>query len=149
MYENKRLFNTKFFIINSKITDLCSCPRSAELIYIYIHAHASSCLLESGVKWHTPISTLNRMHNTPIHLWAQSELKRRHTHTHTGIYNYAWLLAQTHIYLVARSSFTITGAFPAHVCRYTQLSYLFHQCRTSLFSRDACIANFTMKGRVF
>ena len=39
-------FNTKYFIINSKITALCNRNHSAVLAYIYTHMHTSSCLLE-------------------------------------------------------------------------------------------------------
>ena len=38
-----------------------------------------------------------------------------YTHTHT----HAWLPAQTHIHLVARSFFSLTGASPLHECSVT------------------------------
>ena len=51
------VFNTKYFIINSKITALCSRNRLAVLAYIYIHTHAhtGSCLLESDNDRYTPV----------------------------------------------------------------------------------------------
>ena len=58
-----------------------------------LDAHTSRCLLE---------------------IWLR--MTDTHTHTHT----FAWLLAQTHIHLVVRSSFTLTGAFPLHACGVTR-----------------------------
>ena len=40
----------------------------------------------------------------------------KHTHTHAS----AWLLAQTHIHLVVRSSFTLTEAFSLHASSATR-----------------------------
>ena len=87
--------------------------------------------------------------NCLLKIW----LKRTDTHTHT----YAWLLAQTHIHLAVHS-FTLTRVFLLHACRNakkyaiitrmqrkTQLAYLFHQCGTSLLSRDCRITDCTLR----
>ena len=93
VWEYEMVFNTKNFIINSKIIVLCSCNRSVVLTYIYKPTCVSSC-------------------------WLESEVKMIHTHTHP--HTHAWLLAQSHIHLVMHSYITLTRAFPLHTCSVTR-----------------------------
>ena len=79
----------------------------------------------------------------PLHAHTQLAVYERfswwwHTHTHT--HAHAWLLAQTYFLLHADRSISL-----ACMRRYTQLAYLFHQCATSLLSRDGHIADCTVR----
>ena len=68
------------------------------------------------------------------------------TQTHTCTHICALLLAQTHVHLGARSSFTITGAYPLQLRSVTpKLTYLFHPCGTSLLNINGCMAVCTVR----
>ena len=58
VWEYETIFKTKYFIVNSKITTLCSCNRSGVVTYVYTHTHTSTCLLERENDTHIPIPTL-------------------------------------------------------------------------------------------
>ena len=111
-------FNTKYFIINSRITALCNRNRSAVLAYIYTHTHTSSCWRESDDAGHTYTHScpplILRVHEH-THIWCahlqpfQECFHNTHTqvavywrfgwwwHAHTHSFIHASLLAQTHI----------------------------------------------------
>ena len=57
VWEYETISNTKYFIISSKITTLCSRNRSAVPTYIYIHTQTTSFLLESDNDRHAHIHT--------------------------------------------------------------------------------------------
>ena len=125
VWEYDTIFNTKYFIINSKITALCNCKHSAMLAYI----HTSSCRQESddAVLTHT---------HTHAYLWSYVAMHKRTrayyrssrsatiTHTqvavcwrfdwwwHTHPYPCPRLIACTDSYF----SFMFTEAFPLHAC---------------------------------
>ena len=128
---NKTIVNRKYFIINSKITALCSRSRSAVLTYIYRHMHTSGCLLENEddrhIRTYTHTHAWFRVHDARtsqgaplfstsrsasisytlvVVCWRFGWLWYIHAHI------YASLLAQTHVYLVVHSSFTLAGAIP-------------------------------------
>ena len=133
-------FNTKYFIINSKITALCNRNRSAVLAYIYIHTHTSSCWRESDDAGHTHIHTLMPTLNltcarTHTHIWCahlqpfQECFDNTHTHTHTSscLLEIWLMMMHTYTHLYPRFidctdtyfSFMFTGAFPMHACGVT------------------------------
>ena len=75
------------------------------------------------------------------------------THTHTTSYELEICLMMTHTHPYPRLV-TLQNTYLFHVYRsvslarmrrYTQLAYLFHQCATSLLSRDSCIADCTVR----
>ena len=92
VWEYGTVINTKYFIINSKITALCNRNRSAVLAYIYIHTHTSCCRRESDYDRHTlmPILDLTcaqtRTHigGAPLipHLRALPLYTHTHAHAH-------------------------------------------------------------------
>ena len=86
------------------------------LTYIYIHTQVAP-IGDHSEMTHTPVLTLDHVHNTHIHLGAQSGVKITHTHAHTRTYTH---VDRLHKHLVARSSYTITGAFPLHTCSVTR-----------------------------
>ena len=57
VWDYEIFFSTKYFIINSKISALCSYNSLVVLTYIYKHMHASRCQLKGEVD--TPIPTLD------------------------------------------------------------------------------------------
>ena len=63
------------------------------------------------------------------------------THAHTQTYTHSWLFAKTHIHLVVRSSFTLTGAFSLHTCSFTPNSIftspVWAECSYSIDGRIA------------
>ena len=63
-------FNSMWFIVDSNITNLCRCNRSAMLTYLHMHANASSCLLEREGKM------------TDIHISRPPTIVRVHKHTY-------------------------------------------------------------------
>ena len=90
---------------------------------------------------------------THTHAWSRAqhtqtsrgaEWGEDKTHTHIRTYTHAWLLAQTHIHLVARFFSQLQERFVYTHAALTQLAYLFHQCRTSL-SRDCRMADCTVR----
>ena len=85
------VFNTLYFIINSKITALRSFNRSAVLTYIYIHTHTNSRLLENIVKWqthtHTHTYAWSRRQQTRASRGAEWSEDNRHTYTHSYLYS--------------------------------------------------------------
>ena len=168
VWEYEIVFNTKHFIINSKITTLSSRNHSAVFTYIYIDTDTSSCLLVSEDDRHTYI------HNTHSHAWC-----RVYSHTYISgraslkqfqeclyyiqiqvvfYWRFSWWYRahiHTHLCLIAcTSTHAHDGAFFFHtyrsvsltrVPRYTQLAYLFHQRGKSLLSRDSRIADCTVR----
>ena len=132
-------FNTKYFIVNSKITDLCNRNRSAVLAYICLHTHTRSYRRESDDDRHTHTYTHPCL---PLILCAHKHthasrgtsfialpgaLHDRHTSscvleiclvitlTYTHLYpTHVWLRCTTYF------SFTFTGAFPLHACGVTR-----------------------------
>ena len=124
-------FNTKYFIINSKITALCNRNRSAVLAYIYTHTHTSSCWRESDDAGHTHIHTLmptlnltcarTHTHIGCAHLQPFQEcFDNTHTHTQVTVYwRFSWWWhahTHTHIYasLLAQTHIFPSGEFPLH-----------------------------------
>ena len=74
------------------------------------------------------------------------------THTHiSGRFSYSAFITYTHPYPCLRliaciNSYHIYMSVSlARIRRYTQLAYLFHQCATSLLSRDGRIADCTVR----
>ena len=140
---------------------LCSCTRSSMLTFIYLHTHTSSCLLESVAYWqthtHTPIPTLDCVHNTHIptlsrqyniyiHFRVQSRVKITDTHTHTPVCTPTLDCLHKHTYTSWRVSLLqLQELFLYTAAGYTQFDYLFHKCRTSLLNRNCRIADCTMK----
>ena len=61
------------------------------------------------------------------------------THIHTPIPTFDYIAQHIFLFHVYRS------VSLARMRRYTQLEYLFHQCATSLFSRDSLIADCTVR----
>ena len=52
-------FNTKYFIINSKIIALCNCKHSAMLAYIHTQVTLQSRVDAGRTHIHTPMPTLD------------------------------------------------------------------------------------------
>ena len=77
------------------------------------------------------------------------------THTHTSSYELEICLMMIHTYTYPYPRLVaLQNTFFFHVYRsvslarmrhYTQLAYLFHQCATSLLSRDSRIADCTVR----
>ena len=148
---------------NSKITALYSCNRSAVLTYMYIHTHTSSCLLESYEKWQTYIHPYPRLIACTIHTQSHPYIQLIARTTHTCILGrrVEWKL---HIHIHSPVLIPTLDCLHKHTCTswrvhilhyrsvsftrvqdYTQSVYLFHQCGTSLFSRDGLIAYRTVR----
>ena len=116
VWEYNTIFNTKHFIINSKITALYSRNRSAVLTYIYINTHTQVAAywrvkmtdthpyprLISHTQTHyiSEHVSLKHYHEPLYYIHTQVAVYRRFAwwlQTHT--YTHAWLLPQTHISL--------------------------------------------------
>ena len=104
VWEYETIFNAKYFIINGKITSLCSRNRSAVLTYIYnnIHIHTSSCLLVTEDDRHTQLPTLD-FACTNTHSWACLFLVLlgvlHYLHTLVAVYwrfGWSWQAKHTH-----------------------------------------------------
>ena len=74
-----------------------------------------------------------------------------HTHTSSCVLKICLMMIHTPILMidcVAQNIFLFhvyRSLSLACMRRYTQLAYLFHQCATSLFSRNSCIADCTVR----
>ena len=133
------------------------------LAYIYIYTLARSCRWESDDDRHTYTQT----HTHPCLLLILRAHKHTHTSrgasfialpgalhdTHTSSYELEICLMMTHTYthpyprLVAFLFHVYRSVSLARMRRCTQLAYLFHQCATSLLSRDSRIADCTVRHR--
>ena len=123
VWEYETIFNSKYFVINRKITVLCSRNHSAVLTYIYTEV----ALLESEDDRHTDIHThaWSRVHNHTGISWPAS-LKhfqgRFLTYTHKYIQSTGDVVdddrhTYTHSYLrliACTNTRTPRGAFPFH-----------------------------------
>ena len=167
--ESDTIFNTKYFIISSKITALCNRNRSAVLACIYIHTyiHISSCRRESDDDSHRhtythPCPPLilrvhKRTHTFGARLYSTSRSASiTHAHTQVAVYwrfgwwwhihthAHAWLLAQTHI-----SPSRLQERFPctnaALVALHATCVLVSLVCATSLLSRHGHIADCTVR----
>ena len=90
VWEYETIFNTKYFIINSKIIDLCSCNRTAVLTYTYIHTHTHT---QVAVYWrgestntHTHTHLRFRVHKHTCISGGVSFYHFHYIHKHVGIY---------------------------------------------------------------
>ena len=129
------------------------------LAYIYLHTHTRSYRRESDDDRHTHthlcLPLILRAHffySTP-----RSASWHTHTHTHTQSSCVLEILMMTHAYththpcqrLIALHNtyfyFTFPGAFLLHACGVIRNAHLFHQCVTSLLSRDSRIADCTVR----
>ena len=145
-YEN---VNTKYFIINSKLTALRSHNCPVVLAYIYIHAHWSSCRRESDDERHThpcpPLILYVHKHNFSV--WAPISTFRSASITHTSSCPLEIWFLFTHTYthpypcwhsIACSNTFflhTYRGISLTRMRHYTQLVYLFHQYAMSHLSR--------------
>ena len=100
VWEYYAVFNTKYFLINLKITALFNRNRSAVLAYIYIHTHKISCRRESDDDRHTHTRlcpwTLDLMcTQTHTHIWGahliafQERFQYKHTQV-TVYWRFGW-----------------------------------------------------------
>ena len=155
--EYETIFNTKYFIINGKTTALCSQNRSAVLTYIatqvvvywrvkmtftYKHPHPplfprAQTHIHLGVLLFLAFpGALPFIHRQVAIYWRLVDDNR---HTPISMPTLDCLPKHTFLFHAYRSvSFT-------HMQHYTQLAYLFHQCRTGLRSRDDRTADCTVK----
>ena len=92
--------------------------------------HTSRCAPFIALPGELPL--LTHTSSCLLEIW----LMMTHIHTHT----HAWLLTQTHI-----SPSRYRSVFLARMRHYMHLAYLFHQCATSLLSRDGHIADCTVR----
>ena len=96
------------------------------------HSHISGRFFYStprSASWHTHTSS------------CVLEICLMMTHTYTHPCPYPRLIALHNTYF----SHVYRGVSLARMRRYTQLAYLFHQCATSLCSRDSRIADCTVR----
>ena len=80
VWEYDIIFNTKCFIIYSKISSLCNRNRSVVLAYIWRHTHTSSCRRESD--------------------------DDRDTHTQIHVYHWSYVCTNTHTHILGRASYS-------------------------------------------
>ena len=59
VWEYDTIFNTKYFIINSKITALCNCKHSAMLAYIHTQVAVDGRVMMPDTHIHTSMPTLD------------------------------------------------------------------------------------------
>ena len=145
------IFNTKYFIINSKITvavltALCSRNRSIVLTYICVCIHTSSYLLKTEDDRQIPISTLYLACTNTHNLGSASFQHFHYIHTQVAVY---WIFLwwwQTHIHTHPYSPLPTLDCLQNHtysmwcislshlqdvsltcIQHSTQLTYLFHQ----------------------
>ena len=120
-----------------------------------MHTHTSSCLRESDdyTHVHTPLPTLDLYvcANTHAHLVRVIYSPSRSasiTHTHSCLLE-IWLMMTLTYTLIPMPTLDllhkhISSRLQERFSR-TQLAYLFHQCATSLLSRDGRIADCTVR----
>ena len=162
VWEYETMFNTKNFIINSKLTALCNCNHSTVL---NIYTYASNCLLKGGVKM-SDTQTCNthawsRVHKhtslgAPLLVtfrtafiacthkeWSTGDSVDVDRHTNTLIPTLDCL--HKHSYTSWRIPLSrLQERFPC-MQRYTQIAYLCSHCGTSLLGRDGRITNCIVK----
>ena len=104
-----------------------------DLACVQPHTHVSGCFFYSIFR------STSITHTQTSGCVLEICLMVTHTYTHL-LYPCPRLIACTNAYF----PLTFTGAFHLHACGIT-CNYLFHQCATSLLSRDGRIADCTVR----
>ena len=97
------------------------------ILRVHRYTHVSGRFFYSTSRSASITHTHTRTHTRLVEICLMTNT---HNHAH------AWLRCTTHVYRSVSLS---------RMRRYTQLAYLFHQCATSLLSRDGRIADCTVR----